>query len=127
MPILPDTVSVKGARCILAGLVSAKSDNVSEFEEKLINQLAQNEGILVGKVIQRRGVSRSNKPGGVGRMDAPLDPATYIGKGKAIELAKLVETESANLIVFINPLSSSQILRLEEITQCSVITVAPNE
>jgi len=53
---------------------------------------------VVGQVIQRR---------------SRIDPATYLGSGKAIEIAELARKEEADVIIFDNDLSPSQIGELE--------------
>jgi GTP-binding protein HflX len=50
-----------------------------------------------------------------------IKPATYIGKGKAAELAGRVKRFKANVIVFDNDLSPRQIRELEESSGCKVL------
>lgn len=47
--------------------------------------------------------------------------ATYIGSGKAQELAQRVRQHQANVVIFDNDLSPAQIRELEKIVQCKVI------
>ena len=49
------------------------------------------------------------------------DPHSFIGGGKAQELCELLESTGANLVVFDNDLSPSQIRALEEITGVTVL------
>ncbi|MEW5768076.1 MAG: GTPase HflX [bacterium] len=49
------------------------------------------------------------------------DVVTFIGQGKAEELAKLAREKKADLIIFDNDLTGSQIRNLERITGCRVI------
>lgn len=49
------------------------------------------------------------------------DPHSFIGEGKAQELCTLLEQTEANLVVFDNELSPSQIRALEEITGATVL------
>ena len=49
------------------------------------------------------------------------DPHSFLGEGKAQELQQLVATEQAQLVVFDNELSPSQIRALEEITGATVL------
>jgi hypothetical protein len=65
-------------------------------------------GVIVGTLIQRRGVSRTRKPGGVACLNSPMHARTWIGKGKVIELAELSRTTHTNVIIFCNILSDSQ-------------------
>lgn len=50
-----------------------------------------------------------------------IDPAFYIGKGKVLEIAHLRQTERANLIVFDDELSGSQVRNLEAALGAKVI------
>lgn len=49
------------------------------------------------------------------------DPAMFIGSGKAKELADMVEDREAEVIIFDNELSPSQIANLERTTECKVL------
>lgn len=49
------------------------------------------------------------------------DPHSFIGEGKSAELKELLETTEANMVVFDNDLSPSQIRALEEITGATVL------
>ncbi len=49
------------------------------------------------------------------------DPHSFIGEGKAEELKELLETTEANMVVFDNDLSPSQIRALEDITGVTVL------
>ncbi|MCX5661134.1 MAG: GTPase HflX [Planctomycetota bacterium] len=49
------------------------------------------------------------------------DAATFIGKGKVDELAAMVRTHSAHVVIFDNDLSPSQISNIEEVTHCKVL------
>ena len=49
------------------------------------------------------------------------DPHSFIGEGKAEEVKTLVQTTEANMVIFDNDLSPSQIRALEEITGVTVL------
>ena len=49
------------------------------------------------------------------------DPHSFIGEGKAEELCQLLESTEANMVVFDNDLSPSQIRALEDITGVTVL------
>lgn len=49
------------------------------------------------------------------------DPHSFIGEGKAEELKTLLETTDANMVIFDNDLSPSQIRALEDITGVTVL------
>jgi GTP-binding protein HflX len=50
-----------------------------------------------------------------------IDPALYIGSGKAEEIATLRQALRANLVIFDDELSGSQVRNLEEVLGCKVI------
>lgn len=50
-----------------------------------------------------------------------IDPALYIGSGKAEEIAMLRQALRANLVIFDDELSGSQVRNLEEVLGCKVI------
>lgn len=50
-----------------------------------------------------------------------IQPGTYIGAGKVKELVDRCETHKADVIIFDNDLSPSQIRALEQATQCKVL------
>ncbi len=52
---------------------------------------------------------------------ASPDPRLYIGKGKAEELREIALSQNISTIVFDHNLSSGQVSRLEEVTNCKVI------
>lgn len=112
---------VKGKKCIIAGLFSSKEESVENYVSEVTKIIDNNSGKVVGSLIQRRGVSRSNKPGGSKSMKAPMSAATFIGQGKANELKDLVNTEGAEVVVFLNKLSGTQKRNLSELTNCNII------
>ena len=48
-------------------------------------------------------------------------PATYLGSGKAQQLAEMVTTHEADVVIFDNDLSPSQIGNLEKICNCKIL------
>jgi GTP-binding protein HflX len=50
-----------------------------------------------------------------------IDPAFYIGKGKAAEIGQKAQAARADTIIFDNDLSPAQIRDLEEVTGCKVL------
>lgn len=96
-------------QAVLVGLILPEEDRGATRYDPLseLAGLASAAGaIIVGRMIQRR---RS------------ACPATYIGSGKALELATYVEEKGADVIVFDNDLTPSQIREIEEITKRRVI------
>jgi GTP-binding protein HflX len=100
------TPAVKQARAAAAVGAPSADDvfaaNVSEFRELV----ASSGAVVVDVVAQRR--------------DRP-DPATMVGKGKLLEIAALVESSQANVVVFQPDLTPSQLRELEESLPCRVI------
>src|SRR5262245_24046270 len=97
-----------GRSIVLAGLFSAKAEDLEAELAGFAARIAARGGRVVAQVIQRRGVSRSQGPGGARRMNAPMDPATFFGKGKAQEIAALCRATHAELTVVCARLSPSQ-------------------
>ena len=61
---------------------------------------------VVGSLVQRRGT---------------IHPATFIGKGKLVELCELIGTSKAELVIFDDDLSPAQVRNLEKATERKVI------
>src|SRR4051812_17206640 len=113
--------SLAGRSIILAGLFSAKVEHPeAELSQRAVRIKAQG-AVVVVQVVQRRGISRARKPSGAGRMDAPMDPATYLGRGKVEEIAELRAAKGAKLVVACAKLSPSQLANLERIMGCPVL------
>ena len=97
-------------KAILAGLdaaVFSKEETATESTlEELKALLETAGGTAVGTLLQSR--------------PAP-DPHSFLGEGKVEELRQAVEATSANMVIFDNDLSPSQIRTLEDITGATVI------
>ena len=111
-----------GRRVIIVGLFSAKHASYAVDMRELEAQLRDAGNVVVGTVVQRRGVSRARGPGGAQRMDVPMDPATYIGRGKADEVAELRCRCQADCVVVRGSPSRSQLDRLQAIVGCEVVS-----
>jgi len=107
-------------RIIIAGLFSAREPDAPSALSALAQRIETHGGVVVGQILQRRGVSRDNRPGGSKRMDQPLSGATLLGKGKAEELAELCKATAADLVVFHNELSDRQRRNLEKMCNAQV-------
>ena len=99
--------------CEKAVLVGLNADCFKKEETATYETLDELEALLetaggscVAKVLQNR--------------HAP-DPHSFIGEGKAQELCDLLQTTEANMVIFDNDLSPSQIRALEEITGVTVL------
>jgi 50S ribosomal subunit-associated GTPase HflX len=110
-----------GRRVVIVGLFSAKDKGAEAAMRELEAAVVRAGNVVVGRVVQRRGVSRSRTPGGARRMDAPMNAATYIGTGKAEEVAELCRRFDADLVVVRGAPSPTQIDRLREVIGREVI------
>ena len=93
-------------RAILVGVDLNNDKNFDYSVEELKNQAEACSVQVVGVLTQK--LERVN-------------PACYIGTGKVDEVALLVEQNDANLVIFNDELSPSQIRNLEHGLQCKVI------
>jgi GTP-binding protein HflX len=91
-------------RALLLGMINQLSDDESLAELKLLAETAGVE--IVGEAVQRR-----NK----------IDPAYYVGRGKAEEVAMAVKSLGANVIICDDELSPVQIRNLENISRVQII------
>src|SRR5437867_9865789 len=94
-------LSVRQERAILVGVILPKSTADPRDPLGELASLAKTAGAkVVGNVLQKR---------------ARIDAKTYIGSGKAIEIAHLAMKEKADVVIFDNDLSPGQIGSLEKI------------
>jgi GTP-binding protein HflX len=94
-------LSVRQERAILVGVILPNSTSDPRDPLGELGSLAKTAGAkVIGEVLQRR-----HKP----------DSGTYIGSGKAEEIAHLAKRERADVIIFDNDLSPGQIGALEKI------------
>ncbi len=97
----------KQTRAVLVSLCTGDSENTEVSLCELENLLSTAGGVAVATVIQN--------------MDKP-NAKTYIGSGKALEIAEFVENDGdVDLVVFDNELSPSQLANLEELIGVRVI------
>jgi len=94
-------MSVRQERAVLVGVILPRSTADPRNPLGELASLAKTAGAkVVGTALQRR---------------HKLDSGTYIGSGKAEEIAELAKKERANVVLFDNDLSPSQIGALEKI------------
>ena len=97
-------------RAVLAGLAAdcfKKEQQATDRSLDELEDLLQTAGgVCVAKVLQNR--------------HAP-DPHSFVGEGKAQEIKELCQLHEAEMVVFDNDLSPSQIRALEEITGATVL------
>ena len=90
-------------------LVKVVFDNAPPIDDPLVElaELARSAGALVvGRVVQRR---------------KAYHPATCVGKGKLEEIRQRADVYEANVVIFDNDLSPSQIREIEKATQRKVL------
>ena len=106
-----------GDQAILAGLYAQDGLLSPDTRlDELASLVAAAGGRAIGRVIQRRGLSR-----GEDTAQRPVDPATYLGRGKIDEIQFEIVHRGANLVVFDNELSPAQIREIEKRLGCRVI------
>ena len=97
-------------RAVLAGLAADCFKKEEQATEQTLDELEAlletAGGVCVAKVLQNR--------------HAP-DPHSFVGEGKAQEIRELAELHGAEMVIFDNDLSPSQIRALEEITGATVL------
>ena len=100
-------LSVQAERALLVAvaLPDSKMDPVDPLGE--LRSLARTAGaVVVDEMLVRR---------------QKVNPALYLGSGKAEEIAQRAVQNGVNVIVFDNDLSPGQIRELEEVTHCKIL------
>jgi GTP-binding protein HflX len=94
-------LSVRQERAVLVGVILPESTADPRDPLGELGSLAKTAGAkVVGTILQRR---------------HKVDAGTYVGSGKAVEIAQLAKKNKANIVLFDNDLSPSQIGSLEKI------------
>lgn len=105
MEKLRQTLKVRKERAILVAAALRGQDGGDDLAE--LTSLAESAGAIV--VDRFRQKLRT------------INPSTYVGKGKALQLAGRIKRFKADLLIFDNDLSPAQIRELEAIVQAKVI------
>ena len=105
MSKLRETLKVRKERAVLVSAVVRTGGKASDLTE--LTALAESAGAVVID--------------NFGQKIRTINPATYIGKGKAQQLQKRVKRLGANVVIFDNNLSPGQIRELEEIVKVKVL------
>jgi hypothetical protein len=103
-------------RWLVCALLSAKIKDPDAVLQTMEASVAGFGGTVVGKLLQRRGASRSNRPGGTKRMDLPLTQRTVFSSGKTAELAALTKSTNASHLLVYNSLTDAQRRNLADLT-----------
>ncbi len=102
-----EKLTVRRERALLVGVVHPQAGLDEEHVLDELASLADTAGaVVVLRVVQRR---------------AAVDPACYVGRGKAQELAGLVKAHNIECLICDNDLSPSQIRNLESVVDCKTI------
>ncbi len=102
-----ESLKVSARKCILVAVRDPDTAKQKEDVFDEIKGLVDTAGSeILGTLLQAR-----DKP----------DPASYLGKGKLLELKDMIGSLEADLIVFDNHLSPSQGKHIEEVTKCQVV------
>ncbi|MFQ6034645.1 MAG: GTPase HflX [Sedimentisphaerales bacterium] len=105
MEKLRQTLRVRKERAILVAAVRHAADGGDDLVE--LTALAESAGAVIVDRFQQK--------------IRTINPATYIGKGKANQLAQRVKRFKADVVIFDNDLSPAQIRELEELVKAKVL------
>jgi GTP-binding protein HflX len=107
LDITRDELTVHRERAFLVSVALPERPWISTDPLEELQGLATTAGaIVVGGMVQRR---------------QTITPATYIGKGKLLELQEQVQAADADVVIFDNDLSPAQVRNLEKATELKVL------
>jgi hypothetical protein len=101
-------VSVTGCRVFVCALLSARVKNPRSILDAVVIQLEREGAFIVGRMLQRRGVSRSRLPGGAAKMDKPLTQRGLFSRGKLKEWAAMTKSSRAEILIIHNAITNGQ-------------------
>jgi 50S ribosomal subunit-associated GTPase HflX len=112
-----------GARVVLVGLFSGKDKDGDARLDELAGLAEGRGGRVVGRFVQRRGVSDrwKRRPGGAARMSRPFSRRTLLTQGKVREIADACREADVDVVVFANVLTPLQRTVLSDILGCLVL------
>lgn len=116
-------VNVAGTRVFVCALVSARRPDPEAILDAMVRELEREGAVVVGRMLQRRGVSRSRKPGGAAKMDQPLTQRGLFSTGKLAQLAAWTKDSQAEVVVIHNLLTHGQRQVLTDLTGCDVYSL----
>ena len=122
MKARPKLESIRNAKCFVSALLSARLEAPEQILAEMESAIRQLGGLAVGRLLQRRGASRSKRPGGASRMDQPLSARTLFSAGKVEELVAQITACGANVLLVHNALTEGQRTVLAELTGCTVLS-----
>ncbi len=107
------TLSVRSERAVLVGVRTADANpdlGGADHGAAALDELASLTQTAGAVVVQR-----------VTQVCQSIHPGTYIGRGKAEEIASIVRACAADVVIFDNDMSPHQLRDLEEIIQCKIL------
>lgn len=104
-----ETMQEEKQKAVLVGLNNTRKEEGIDIEASMneLNELVKAAGAEILTMVTQ------NRPS--------IDPAYFIGKGKVNEIKRLCETLNANMVIFNDELSGSQIRNLEDALGVNVI------
>jgi GTP-binding protein HflX len=100
-------LSVRSERAILVRVLLPESSDDPTAPLDELASLAQTAGAqVVDRVTQQR---------------TTIDPATFIGRGKVLEIARLVKQHQADVVIFDHDLSPNQLRDVERLCDCKIL------
>ncbi len=122
MNLRDSDIKLTGLRVVVCALVSARVEAPEALLDAMARELERAGAVVVGRMLQRRGVSRSRRPGGAAKMDQPMGRGLFSG-GKVDELAALMRASEASLLIVHNAITSGQRRVLTAATGCDVYSL----
>ncbi|EWM63466.1 MULTISPECIES: hypothetical protein [Micromonospora] len=113
-----------GADVVLVGLFPAKDKDYEARLDRLAAVAEQRGARVVGRFVQRRGVSDRwhARPGGATRMSQPFSRRTLLTHGRLREIAEACREAGVDAAVFVNTLTPVQRTVLADLLGCLVIS-----
>ncbi|WP_406503229.1 hypothetical protein [Streptomyces sp. NBC_00212] len=110
----------EGTDVVLVGYFSSKQKDFAELMETAAQQATNHGARVVGRIVQRRGVS----DGGAKKIALPYSSRTLLSYGKVREVAALCEQTNADAALFLSTLTERQHRVLTGMLGCPAVSLA---
>ncbi|ROO90886.1 putative GTPase [Actinocorallia herbida] len=123
--VLEPSAAICANGVVIAGLFSAKRKDHGEVMDALAAEVTGLGGSVVGRFVQRRGISGHRKggsSGGKANMDRPYSSRMLMTSGKVREIATCLAQTDAGAVVFANELTGRQRRALTRSLGCPVFS-----